>query len=51
MNDHQEWYPAKRISKYHIKKSKRKGYKPNISGGDSKQMEKAIAMSLGEKYE
>jgi hypothetical protein len=31
---------------------KRKGYKPNIQGaGDDKQMEKAIALSLGHKYE
>ena len=31
---------------------KRKGYKPNVSGGGTdKQMEKAIAMSLGKKYD
>ena len=50
-NDHQDWYPAKRIKKYHEKKSKRKGYQPNIGGGGDKQMEKAIAISLGKKYE
>lgn len=51
-NDHQEWYPAKRIKKYQEKKMKRKGYTPNIQGGGTdKQMEKAIALSLGQKYE
>lgn len=36
-NDNQQWYPALRILKYHEKRSKRKGYKPNISGaGDDK---------------
>lgn len=50
-NDHQEWYPAKRIKKYQEKKMKRKGYSPNIQGGGSdKQMEKALALSLGQKY-
>jgi len=38
--------------KYHEKRVKRKGYKPNISGaGDDKEMEKAIAASLGKKYQ
>ena len=36
-NDHQNWYEPKRILKYHEKRSKRKGYKPNIGGaGDDK---------------
>lgn len=30
---------------------KRKGYTPNVNGGGTdKQMEKAIALSLGQKY-
>ena len=34
------------------KKQKIKGYKANISGaGDEEEMEKAIAASLGKKYE
>ena len=38
--------------KYHEKRIKRKGYKPNISGtGDDKEMERAIAASLGKKFE
>jgi hypothetical protein len=36
-NDNQFWLEPKRILKYHEKASKRKGYKPNISGaGDDK---------------
>ena len=50
-NKNQQWYPAKRISKYHEKKMKRRNYKPNVSGGNDKEMEKAIALSLGQKYE
>jgi hypothetical protein len=51
-NENQEWYDAKRIERYHEKRVKRKGYKPNISGaGDDKEMERAIAASLGKKYE
>lgn len=50
-NDNQQWYDPKRIIKYHEKRIKRKGYKPNISGaGDDKEMERAIAASLGQKY-
>lgn len=51
-HDHQQWYNAKRIKKYHEKKIKRKGYKPNVNGGGmDRQMEKAIAMSLGKNYQ
>ena len=46
------WLSAKRIQKYHEKRSKRKGYRPNISGaGNDDEMQKAIAESLGTKYE
>ena len=51
-NKNQLWFPPKRIQKYHEKCIKRKGFKPNISGaGTDHQMEEAIAMSLGKKYE
>ena len=42
----------KRILKYHEKCVKRKGYRPNIGDGrGDKEMEKAIAISMGQKYE
>lgn len=46
------WIPRKRILKYHEKCIKRKGFKPNISGaGADDQLEKALALSMGKKYE
>lgn len=51
-NKNQFWIDKRRIASYHQKCIKRKGFKPNISGaGSDDQMEKAIALSLGKKYE
>lgn len=46
------WIERKRIEKYHQKCIKRKGFRPNISGaGADEEMEKAMALSMGKKYE
>jgi hypothetical protein len=52
LDPQQQWLPAKRIRKYHERKMRRKGYAPNIGGGigTDKELEKAIALSKGEKY-
>lgn len=51
-NKNQKWYPAKRILKYQEKCNKRKGYKPNINrAGIDHEMEKALALSMGKKYQ
>ena len=51
-NKNQFWIPPKRIQKYHEKCLKRKGFKPNIGDGSGdKEMERALALSMGKKYE
>lgn len=51
-NKNQMWIDARRIEKYHQKCIKRKGHRPNIGDGRSdKEMEKALALSMGKKFE